>query len=672
MGVKIDNPRNNSYQLYLAAQDNYGNFSQPLEININHPGIQKLQFSEQDITNLLASIKIKLPKVFSETSQEVWDTSSVSEEKDILGYRLFIQELDYDTEETIGEEEIIDYDAQELNEKGIIYYQSDTGKKYSIKVGAYDSVYHPDYNENLFNLTVSDSVVGETFKVNPPDISESLIKPNELTETLQGTGLTESDFGGSGIQDTYTLQAGVWDSVNNKPIVGGIGLAYNEQENDIDVQVVADRFRLFDPDIAPNGNALFAAGTVDGKSQIFMNANEIALTANDGNNEYADGNFFVLNDNNLRIYTEDFKLNQGTAQFTGEVQANQFSLTSGNMTINTDGISTNEFNLDSNTGGATFSGELQAASGSFAGNLQAATGRLGDNLNYIDFDGSNLSIKTDTFNLEKNGSIEILGKKNIEIVANDEEGYIKLEDEQGNYTILDERHLRFYNANSDDPIWYSKRVVYGTASSGAYIDLTNSQGEDTWETIPKVQTAISSIQTYYPSESNSDIYYECYATERSTSGFRVYGEAYAPIGEGAGFNKNYSSSYRFSNEYLTPNYTTIQDTTKIDVSLFIGQVLNGYYVTKWTAKVQYKTAASSSWSTMANFSGGGYEQNLYNGGTIFTNRSVSKIKLTPDRYNIRLLVSGMRSIGLGIKEYYYDYIEQGEVFYIAIEGGSFD
>ncbi len=373
MGYRLEKPRQEQYTFYIAALDSSGNYSEPNQFTINHPGIQKLDLQPQDVTNLLASIKIKLPKVYSETSQQVYNSEPTAEVKEILGYRLFIQELNYNTEEPIGGEEIIDYDAQEINEKGIIYYQSETGKKYQIKVGAYDSVYHPDYNPDLFELTVSDSVIGETFRVERPDISEALIKPNNLTSTLQGTGLTQDDFGAGGIEQEFTIQAGVWDDTTGEPIVGGIGLAYNEADNDIDVQVVADRFRLFDPDIEPNGKSLFATGTVDGTSQIYMNANNIAMIAENSN--LSTDNFFELSGEGLSINTEDFKLNKdGTAIFSGEVSATQFSLNSGDLLINDNGITSTQFNLNASTGDAIFGGELQAAGGTFTGELQAAGG----------------------------------------------------------------------------------------------------------------------------------------------------------------------------------------------------------------------------------------------------------------------------------------------------------
>lgn len=399
MSVRIDDPRRDSNTYYLAALDRYGNYSNPLEFTIQHPGIQKLVLEEQDVQELISSLKITLPKAYTERSQEVYPETVANEEKEILGYRLYVQEIDYDTGNPIGDEEIIDYDVQEINEKGVLYYQSQTGKKFEIRVGCYDSVYHPIHNPTLFESTISDIVTATTFKVERPDISEALINPNDLTTSLQGTGLTQDDFGDRGIESTYTIQAGVWDDTASEPIVGGIGLAYNSEENDIDVQIVADRFRLFDPDVEPDGKALFATGTIDGASQIYMNANNIAMVAE--NSELSTSNFFELSGEGLSIDTPGFQLDKaGNAVFNGEVISEIFSLSSGDITISDSGISSTDFNLNASTGDASFSGELSAA-----------TGRLGDTTNYVYFDGTNLDIKTAGLDIS-GGNAEFSGDLN--------------------------------------------------------------------------------------------------------------------------------------------------------------------------------------------------------------------------------------------------------------------
>ena len=145
MGYRLENPRKDEYTLYIATKNTSGIYSEPEEVTIQHPGIQKLNLQEHNITPLISSIQIKFPQVFSESSQTVFPEDNNSEEKDILGYRLHVQEVDLETEQPIGNEEVIDYP---VNDDGLqsrtVYYQNETNKKFKIRVGAYDSVYHPD------------------------------------------------------------------------------------------------------------------------------------------------------------------------------------------------------------------------------------------------------------------------------------------------------------------------------------------------------------------------------------------------------------------------------------------------------------------------------------------------------------------------------------------------
>jgi len=329
-----DAPRQDEYKFFIAAKDESGNYSESTEVTVQHPGIQKLDLQPQDVQGLISSIKIHLPKVYSENSQTVYPSSTKSEEKEILGYRLHVQEID-DSGNPIGDEEIIDYDVGSLGEDKTITYQNATGKSFEIQVGAYDSVYHPEHNPSLYEQIKSQIVTSSTFKVEPPDVSDALIEPNDLTTSLQNWN--------DNLEEKVTLKAG--KEVDGEQIVGGIGLAYNSNENDIDVQVVADRFRLFDPDVEPNGKALFGVGTVDGTSQIFMNANEVTIAANDGNTDYTDGNFFVLDDEGLRINTSGLQLDKtGNAIFNGEVNAEQFSV--GDWNTDASGSNLPEANAD--------------------------------------------------------------------------------------------------------------------------------------------------------------------------------------------------------------------------------------------------------------------------------------------------------------------------------------
>ena len=656
MGYRIEKPRQKDYEFYLAALDNSGNYSEPNQFNISHPGIQKLDLQPQDVTNLLASIKIKLPKVYSETSQKVYNSEPTSEIKEILGYRLFIQELDYNTEEPIGEEEIIDYDAQEINEKGIIYYQSQTGKKYQIKVGAYDSVYHPDYNPTLFESIISNPVIGETFKIQEPDIPDGLLSESKLTNslstTIENADITSQENASkiTLLEDEYTVKLS--STASGQEVISGFGL--NLQGETSEFAVLADRFRIFGDTTAGTtvDSPIFAVDS--DKDIVYIDSDQITLKS--GTN-----NFFDLANDGLSINTADFKLNKnGTALFSGEVSATQFSLTSGNMTLNDLGISTPEFNLDAVTGSASFSGELQAASGTFSGELSAATGRLGDTTNYVYFDGTNLEINTDTFDLNADGSIGIFGKKNLTIDLNETSPFIKMEDDLGNYTILDSGHLKFYEAGENRPYWYSKRTKYDTVPSGTYIDLTNSNGEVTWRTKPKVQTTIASIQTFYPEETSADVYYECFATDITKEGFKVIGQAYAPVADGNSLNQTYSMGY---NENIVPNYSTGNDITRVDVDIAhtIGGIYDNINVTLY-----YKDINDSTWIEFSNYTDFNPSDIAY-----IYNYSYTLTDLPLGNYEFRVENNGdPASLNLNITAKQYTYIDQGDVFYMALEGGE--
>lgn len=648
-------PRCSDYTFYIAAKDTSDNYSESNQVTVQHPGIQQLDLQSQDVQGLLSSIKIKLPKVYSETSQYVFPEDTTSEEKDILSYRLHIQEVD-SSGNTIGDEEIIDINTEDINNR-TYYYQAETGKIFDIQIGAYDSVYHPDYNLSLYEQTKSQVITQSTFKVRPPDVDSSLIESNDLTTSIQ---TYEED-----LEKELTLKAGYKDPDTGEEYVGGIGLAYNEDVKDIDVQVLADRFRLFDPDVEPNGTSVFAVDSTD--DIIYMDASQITLRASDTNNT----NFFDLDTEGLSISTSGLQLDKsGNAIFNGEVNSSQFSLTGGNLVINQDGINANissEFTLNSSDGSAEFGGQLNAASG-----------KLGDSTNYVEFDGTNLNLNTE-------GNIEIYGKKNLTIKATDTEGFIKLEDADGNYTILDEEHLKFYQSGQTNPHWYSKRVVYGVAQSGTEIDLT--QNGVPWEQPPKVQTAISSLQTYYPSESDTDIYHECYSSNETVNGFKVHGRSFAPVGNPETINHsdlNSSMSYnQFSDgDESVVSQLTQSNTAKIDIDLEVrGTITEStqsttYYGHEYNIRVMLRKEGGS-W-----FEIGSAYSNDFKTESIYKYFYFSEGGLDFSKYEIKFIIEGVGGIdnnrvttsGLEaeITSYYNDYIESGEVLYIAIEGGQYE
>ena len=103
--------------------------------------------------------------------------------------------------------------------------------------------------------------------------------------------------------------------------------------------------------------------------------------------------------------------------------------------------------------------------------------------------------------------------------SNINEGYIKAEDEQGNYSLWDGNGLRFFKAGFPSiPFWYSKKIAFGIAEHGEYVDLSAGK----WDRPPSVHLAASNFPVYLSSKSSQgqvlDIGIDGPVT---TNGFRV-------------------------------------------------------------------------------------------------------------------------------------------------------
>ena len=371
--ARFENPRQKEYTFYLAAMNTQGTYSEPNSITVYHQGILKL--SQPTVNEYFQSLEIILPPVYKIRDIE-GNNIGGNEFKEILGYVLRMERLD---DEGFKEEKL---PINEYENSKIVDIPA--GSEWEITIGAYDSVINSEYNEQDFENTFSDPVIATSAMIQPPDISESLLAPNELTKILTGQGLPNNreDFNNE-VRSEQTFVGGYWEEDATDPVVGGIGFKYTQgdpddplvpDESGIDIQMVANRIRLFPEDVGitegEEGLPLFAVGDVDGSKQIFMNADTIAmfqglddldsLPANDKPlDEYDGTDFVLLNEDGFSVWTQDFRLNAD--------------------------------------GNAYFGGELQAAIGTFGGELTAATGKLGDDNYYVDFDGENLDIKTQKF-----------------------------------------------------------------------------------------------------------------------------------------------------------------------------------------------------------------------------------------------------------------------------------
>jgi len=184
----INNPRSHEYSLFIAARNTQGEYSDHIQVDIEHPGIAKL--NSPDITEFFQALRIYLPDVKTiESSQKVYPTEEGIFEKDILAYRIYITEVDSENNE-IGETEEFEIEAKLDPQSGLyeikkqFLYDAEEDTRYKIQVGAYDSVYHPVYNETLYEQTISDPVYASTRQIDGITQYASRLRPAIIVEEL--------------------------------------------------------------------------------------------------------------------------------------------------------------------------------------------------------------------------------------------------------------------------------------------------------------------------------------------------------------------------------------------------------------------------------------------------------------------------------------------------------
>ncbi|MFW6002704.1 MAG: hypothetical protein ACOCQD_05125, partial [archaeon] len=154
-------PRKTEYTFYIAAKDKNGNYSQSNKVTVQHPGIQKLQ--QPDVKVFFEAFVIELPDVLTKFSkQEVYPFNNNTEVKDLLGYVVRLKRLD-DGEGDDFEDEI---EKTFLPKSKGVTVEVPSKSQWEITVGAFDSVYHPDHNPELFESTFSDPLVLSARQIN--------------------------------------------------------------------------------------------------------------------------------------------------------------------------------------------------------------------------------------------------------------------------------------------------------------------------------------------------------------------------------------------------------------------------------------------------------------------------------------------------------------------------
>ena len=117
----------------------------------------------------------------------------------------------------------------------------------------------------------------------------------------------------------------------------------------------------------------------------------------------------------------------------------------------------------------------------------------------------------------------------LELNATDTEGNIKLLDDLGNQTVWDESGMKFFNANSlTIPFWYNKKVAFGTAEDGEYVDLSTG---GSWDRPPNVHVAISNFPVYLKNYNGNGQVLNVGAENISVNGFNVIAKLEGIIGQ---------------------------------------------------------------------------------------------------------------------------------------------
>ena len=177
---KLDNnaPRQDEYTFYIAAMDNSGNYSEINEVTVQHPGIAQLP--QPEVQRFFEAFVIEMPEVLTKFSKnQVYPDNSLIEEKDILGYVIRLDRVDTAQE---GEKSFIEKKVPAGKSSEMIEVPAKS--QWELTIGAYDSVYHPDYNSTLFENTFSEPLAISARQID--DIVDFVdeLRPVEIVEEL--------------------------------------------------------------------------------------------------------------------------------------------------------------------------------------------------------------------------------------------------------------------------------------------------------------------------------------------------------------------------------------------------------------------------------------------------------------------------------------------------------
>ena len=250
---------------------------------------------------------------------------------------------------------------------------------------------------------------------------------------------------------------------------------------------------------------------------------------------------------------------------------------------------------------------------------------------------------------------------------------LKIISPNGDYSLMDANQLRFFKTGYDVPYWYTKRVAYGIAEDGDYVDLVSETGAP-WDQAPKVITAINSLISYNPASSHAEQHFDAYVDGVTNKGFYVYCKNVIPATWSGWKNQNIT---------LQPSYTTDYTPTSVtDLEISINSgCIRGWYEfppgspPMYDIRPHYITIAyqklGGSWVTYFH----GYPGGIAGPHCTNKNYTYHISGLEPGQY--RVAVSGQTDSGVenyaklnGWRYRNVPTVNTGRVMWIAIEGGA--
>lgn len=114
----------------------------------------------------------------------------------------------------------------------------------------------------------------------------------------------------------------------------------------------------------------------------------------------------------------------------------------------------------------------------------------------------------------------------LNINATDAEGNVAINNEDGSKVLWDEGGIKFFHPSfPTTPIWYNKKVAFGTSEHNDYIQLTG------WDRAPSVHVSLKNMPLYRKDYSNNKQVLDIRATNVTKNGFTIIASLITPTSQ---------------------------------------------------------------------------------------------------------------------------------------------